>query len=292
MDPATEEKSDHETIPSLEEERQLDFTLDGQTALVTGGNTGIGAAVSRAFGRAGANVAINYIKQEDTANKLADTIRQSGSRAMTVRADISHDKDVRDMFQQVISHFGTVDILINNAGIEADAPLLDMDFEQWRKVMAVNLDGAFLCAREAAREFIRRGVVAERSRAAGKIIFTSSVHEIIPWTGGSNYPASKGGLMLFMKSIAQELAPRKIRVNSIGPGAIKTDINKSDWESPDAEKGVLDLIPYGRWGEPEDIAKVAIWLASDEADYITGTTIYVDGGMLLYPAFMQAGQPR
>jgi glucose 1-dehydrogenase len=164
-----------------------------------------------------------------------------------------------------------------------------MTLAQWQKVIGINLTGAFLCAREAAREFIRRGVVPERSKAAGKIVFVSSVHEVIPWSGHANYAASKGGIMLLMKSVAQELAPHKIRVNSIGPGAIKTRINKSAWETPEAESELLKLIPYDRVGEPADIGKVAVWLASDESDYITGTTIFADGGMLLYPGFSTGG---
>jgi glucose 1-dehydrogenase len=164
-----------------------------------------------------------------------------------------------------------------------------MTLEQWQKVLAVNLTGQFLCAREAAREFIRRGPQPEISAATGKIICMSSVHEVIPWAGHVNYATSKGGIMLLMKSIAQELAPHKIRVNSIGPGAIKTPINKEAWDTPEAAEKLLTLIPYGRIGEPADIGKAAVWLASDEADYVTGITLFADGGMTLYPGFASNG---
>lgn len=164
-----------------------------------------------------------------------------------------------------------------------------MSLEDWHRVIEVNLTGAFLCAREAAKEFVRRGVVRERSAAAGKIIFTSTVHQIIPWARHANYAASKGGMELLMKTIAQELAPHRVRVNSIAPGAIKTDINKKAWQSSEAAADLVKLIPYGRIGEPADIGPVAVWLASDDPDYVTGTTIFVDGGMLLYPGFRTGG---
>lgn len=208
---------------------------------------------------------------------------------MAVRADVSSEEQVSAMYKEVIREYGTIDILVSNSGVQRDANVFDMTLEQWQRVIDINLTGAFLCAREAAREFLRRGVVPERSHAAGKIIFISSVHEVIPWAGHVNYAASKGGVMLLMKSLAQELAPRKIRVNSIGPGAIRTKINREAWETPEAERDLVELIPYKRIGEPEDIAKAAVWLASDEADYITGTTIYADGGMLLYPGFSDGG---
>jgi glucose 1-dehydrogenase len=196
---------------------------------------------------------------------------------------------VKRLFEQTIREFGTVDILINNSGLQKDAPFLEMSLADWQKVIDVNLTGQFLCAREAAREFVRRGIVKERSMAAGKIICISSVHDVIPWAGHVNYAASKGGIMLFMKSIAQELAPKRIRVNSISPGAIKTPINREAWESKEAEEKLLKLIPYGRVGEPEDVARAAVWLASDESDYVHGATLYVDGGMTLYPGFADNG---
>lgn len=260
-----------------------------QTAIVTGANSGIGEGIARAMGSAGARVVINYIVDEEKAFSLVEDIKNGGGEAMTVKADISSEADVQRMFTTVCQRYGSVDILVSNAGIQRDAPLAEMTLEQWLKVLNVNLTGAFLCVREAAREFIRRGVVAERSKSAGKVIFISSVHEVIPWAGHANYATSKGGMMMLMKTAAQELAPRKIRVNSICPGAIKTNINRSAWSTPEEENKLIRLIPSKRVGEPADIGPVAVWLASDDADYITGTSIYVDGGMLLYPGFRTGG---
>lgn len=263
--------------------------LQGQTAVVTGANSGIGEGIALAMGGAGANVAVNYVVNPESAQAVAQKIVDAGGQAVAVHADVSKEDPVKRMFQETIERFGTVDILVSNAGIQRDSKIVDMSLEQWNQVLEVNLTGAFLCAREAAREFSRRGVVPERSCAAGKIIFTSSVHEVIPWAGHANYAATKGGIMMLMKTLAQELAPRKIRVNSIGPGAIKTHINRAAWETPEEARKLLELIPYNRIGEPRDIGPVAVWLASDEADYITGTTIFADGGMLLYPGFRTGG---
>ncbi len=263
--------------------------LAGQTALVTGANSGIGEAIARAMAAAGANVAINYVTDEDGALGMVRDITSAGGRAIAVKADVSSEDQVLAMFRTLYGEFGTIDILVSNAGVQRDAPFPEMTLEQWRFVMGINLTGAFLCAREAAKEFLRRGVVPERSRAAGKIIFTSSVHEVIPWSRHANYASSKGGIAMLMKSIAQELAPHGVRVNSIGPGAIKTNINRKAWSTPEAEAALLELIPYRRVGDPGDIGRIAVWLASDEADYITGTTVYADGGMLLYPGFSTGG---
>lgn len=263
--------------------------LEGQCALVTGGGTGIGAAIAEALATAGATVVINYAKSGEAAGIVAESIRAGGGQALTVRADVSHEPDVLAMFAEAIQTFGTVDILVNNAGIQRDAPLLQMSHADWQRVIAVNLSGQFLCAREAAREFLRRGVVQERSCAAGKIICISSVHQRIPWAGHINYAASKGGVAMLMESLAQELAPQRVRVNSIAPGAIKTDINREAWAQPDDEARLRKLIPYGRVGVAADVAKAAVWLASDDSDYVTGATLYVDGGMTLYPAFRGNG---
>ncbi len=263
--------------------------LKGQKALVTGAGSGIGKAVAIALGKAGAVVAVNYRGNPEPAIEVTKKIGNNGGIAMSIEADVSNEEQVKDMFKKMIKEYGTIDILVNNAGIQKDAPLLDMTLEQWNAVISVNLTGYFLCAREAAREFVRRGVVREISRSAGKIICMSSVHEIIPWAGHCNYTASKGAIKMFMKTIAQELAPEKIRVNNIAPGAIETTINRQAWETPEAEFKLLQLIPYNRVGVPEDIASVAVWLASDEADYIQGTTIVVDGGMCLFPGFATGG---
>jgi glucose 1-dehydrogenase len=263
--------------------------LKDQVALVTGASSGIGEGIAKAMGKAGAKVVVNFSSSENAANEVVQEIKEAGGEARAIRADVSDEEQVLEMFRKTIVQFGTLDILVNNSGVQKDSDFLNMTLKQWQTVIGINLTGAFLCAREASREFMRRGIAPERSKAAGKIIFVSSVHEVIPWAGHVNYAASKGGIMLLMKSMAQELAPHKIRVNSIGPGAIKTNINRKAWETPEAEAELLKLIPYNRVGEPDDIGRVAVWLASDESDYITGTTIFADGGMLLYPGFATGG---
>jgi glucose 1-dehydrogenase len=263
--------------------------LQGQKALVTGANSGIGKAVAIALGEAGADVVVNFVRGEDSAQAVVETISNSGSHALAIHADVSVETQVQAMFARMIEKFGTIDILVNNAGVQQDAPFDQMTLQQWNTVIGINLTGQFLCAREAVREFKRRGVRPEVSVAAGKIICMSSVHEVIPWGGHANYAASKGGVMLLMKSMAQEFAPLRIRINSICPGAIRTPINTAAWNTPEAYKSLLTLIPYQRIGEPEDIGRVAVFLASDQADYITGASIYVDGGMTLYPGFATGG---
>ncbi len=263
--------------------------LEGQVALVTGASSGIGLGVAKALALAGASVGVNHPNTPEPANQVVADIEAAGGKAIALSADVSNEEQVKAMVAQLCEIYGTIDILVANAGLQRDANLVDMTLAQWQFVLNVNLTGQFLCAREAAREFLRRGVIKERSVAAGKIICMSSVHEVIPWAGHCNYAASKGGVMLMMKSLAQELAPRHIRVNSIGPGAIKTPINFSAWATPEAEAELLKLIPYYRVGVPEDIARAAVWLASDESDYVTGTTLFVDGGMTLYPGFSTGG---
>lgn len=266
-----------------------DKKLTGQTAIVTGANSGIGEGIAIALGEAGANVVVNYVVNPDEANAVVEKIKSTGSNAIAVQADVSNEEQVIAMFQQAVTAFGTVDILVNNAGLQRDSPFHEMTLQQWQKVIDVNLTGQFLCSREAIKEFLKRGIITERSVAAGKIICVSSVHQVIPWAGHANYAASKGGIMLLMKSIAQEYAPHKIRINSICPGAIQTPINKTAWDTPEALNSLLELIPYQRIGQPADIGKVAAWLASDESDYITGADIFVDGGMTLYPGFSTNG---
>ena len=263
--------------------------LRGQKALVAGSNSGIGKAVAVALGEAGADVVVNYRSGEEKAQEVVEEIRNFGAQAYAHQADVSHEDQIQAMFQRMIQEFGTVDILINNAGLQKDAPFEEMTLEDWNQVISVNLTGQFLCAREAVREFKRRGVVKEVSCSAGKIICISSVHELIPWAGHVNYAASKGGVMLMMKSIAQEVAPYRIRVNSIAPGAIRTPINTAAWSTPEAYNDLMKLVPYKRIGEPEDIGRAAVWLASDYADYVNGTSLFVDGGMTLYPGFTEGG---
>jgi len=262
--------------------------LEGQKALVTGGNSGIGAALSIAFARAGAAVGINYHENAKQAETLAEAIRREGGEALPLHGDVANEADVHRMFKSFLEAFGRIDILVANAGVQKDAAVTAMTLDQWRAVLDTNLTGAFLCAREAISLFIAQGP-SPISRATGKIICMSSVHQRIPWAGHVNYAASKGGMMLMMQTLAQEVAAKKIRINSIAPGAIRTPINEEVWSDPEALKKLLKLIPCGRIGEPEDVAKAAVWLASDESDYVNGTTLFVDGGMTLYPGFGDNG---
>jgi glucose 1-dehydrogenase len=263
--------------------------LIGQRALVTGANSGIGKAVAIALGQSGADVVVNYVEGDEAASAVAEEIRTSGVRAYAHRADVSSEDQVAAMFARMMQEFGTIDILVSNAGLQRDQAFHEMTLENWNKVLGVNLTGQFLCAREAVREFLRRGVVASVSSAAGKIICMSSVHQEIPWAGHANYASSKGGIKLLMESMAQELAPQRIRVNAIAPGAIRTPINTAAWQTKAAYDRLMTLVPYGRIGEPEDIARAAVWLASDHSDYVVGTTLFVDGGMTLYPGFATGG---
>jgi glucose 1-dehydrogenase len=264
-------------------------TLVGQPALVTGANSGIGRATALGLARAGANVVVNYVTDPASAEEVAHEIESYGAKAITLQADVSKEDEVIAMFAAAIAHFGTLHIAVSNAGLQRDSPFTEMTLEQWNTVIGVNLTGQFLCTREAAREFKKRGVQRDVSVAAGKIICMSSVHQEIPWAGHVNYAASKGGIMLMMKSIAQELAPYRIRVNSVAPGAIRTPINTSAWSTPEAYAELMKLVPYKRIGEPDDIARAVAWLASDAADYVTGATLFVDGGMTLYPGFATGG---
>jgi glucose 1-dehydrogenase len=266
----------------------VEINLKGQVAIVTGANSGIGEGIARAMAEAGATVVINYVSRPEEAEKIVAEIRERGGKASSAKADVSDEQQVVAMFEAVRREFGTVDILVNNAGIQKDAAIQDMTLEQWQQVIDVNLTGQFLCAREAVREFLRRDK-SDLSKALGKIICISSVHQEIPWAGHANYAASKGGIKLLMETLAQELAPQRIRVNAIAPGAIKTPINHDAWSTPEAEKQLLKLIPYGRVGTTDDIAKAAVWLASDESDYVTGATLFVDGGMSLFPGFRTGG---
>ena len=273
------------------------YSLKGQIALVTGASSGIGEAAARYLAKAGASVVVNYHSEQEEAEKIVrEIISEAGEsntegvpKAIAIGANVAKEDEVKAMFAQTIDTFGTIDILVNNAGLQKDAAFVDMTLEDWNLVIGVNLTGQFLCAREAVKEFLRRGVKPDISRAAGKIICMSSVHQVIPWAGHANYATSKGGIDMLMKSMAQELAPQKIRINSIAPGAIETQINTSAWSTPEMKEKLLKLIPAGRVGMPEDIGKALVWLASDDSDYVTGTTLFVDGGMTLYPAFSKGG---
>jgi glucose 1-dehydrogenase len=272
-------------LPDIPYER----VLEGQPALVTGANSGIGQAVALGLARAGADVVVNYVANAPAADEVAHQISQAGRKAITLKADVSREDEVEAMFEAAAREFGTLHIVVANAGLQRDAPFEQMSLEAWNAVLAVNLTGQFLSARAAVREFIRRGPDPSISCATGKLIHMSSVHQKIPWAGHANYAASKGGVMMLMASLAQEVAPRRIRVNAIAPGAIRTAINTSAWSTPAAYADLMRLVPYKRIGQPDDIARAAVWLASDAADYVTGATLFVDGGMTLYPGFSQGG---
>lgn len=268
----------------------MEKKLKDQVAVITGGSSGIGAGCAKSLAGEGAIVVVNYSSAgtKEKADKVLEQITSAGGRGISYQCDVSKEEEVVKMFADVIKQFGTVDILINNAGLQRDAKFEEMSLDDWNFVIGVNLTGQFLCAREAVREFLRRGDNG-KSKSIGKIICMSSVHEVIPWAGHVNYAVSKGGVMMLMKSIAQEYAPKKIRVNSIAPGAIATAINKANWDSKEDMNELLTLVPYKRIGQPEDIGRAAVWLASDDADYVTGTTLFIDGGMLLYPGFEDNG---
>ena len=269
--------------------QDLPSLLAGQKALVTGSSSGIGKGVAIALAKAGADIVINYAGSKERAEEAAQEITALGRQAIVQKADVSDEGQVQAMFKTAIEAFGTLDIVVCNAGLQRDACFADMTLDAWNKVIGTNLTGQFLCSREAIREFLRRGVRKEVSCASGKIICMSSVHEVIPWSGHANYAASKGGVMLMMKSIAQEYAAQRVRINSICPGAIRTPINKEAWETPEAYEKLMDVVPYKRIGEPQDIGHTAVWLASDLADYVNGTSIFVDGGMTLFPGFTTNG---
>jgi glucose 1-dehydrogenase len=260
-----------------------------QTVIVTGASSGIGQGIAIAFGQQGANVVVNYHSDEEGAAYTLETIKKGGGNGYICKADVSNEEEVTSMFKQAIDAYSSIDVLINNAGIQKDSAFADMSLSEWNKVISTNLTGYFLCAREAIKHFNKHEQVDAQAKAIGNIIFISSVHDIIPWAGHVNYASSKGGILMLLKSLALEVAPKKIRVNGISPGAIATDINEDVWKDEAKKKELMKLIPYKRIGLPEDVAKVAVWLASHDSDYITGTTIYVDGGMTLYPGFVDNG---
>ncbi|MEO6286348.1 MAG: SDR family oxidoreductase [Dyadobacter sp.] len=270
-----------------------DLKFKDQVVIVTGSSSGIGKACAVHFANHGAKVVINYNSNAHEGMQVLDEIVSNGGSAILVKADVSREDDVKALFAEAVSRYGKVDVLVSNAGLQKDSSFLEMTLEQWQKVIDVNLTGQFLCCREAARQFVKQQENAQEVNhselSIGKIILMSSVHDVIPWAGHVNYAASKGGIMMFMKSISQELAPHKIRVNSVSPGAIKTPINKEVWSDPDKYKGLLQLIPYKRIGTPEDVAKAVAWLSSDDSDYVNGETLYIDGGMTLYPEFADNG---
>jgi len=260
--------------------------LHGEVALITGAASGIGRAVAIELAAAGARVVVNDLgSARSKSQAVVAEIEKSGGSALAIDADIGSEAEVGRMFDQIRERLGGLQILVNNAGIERNHPIAEMPVAAWRQVIDVNLTGQFLCARGAVREFLRGPMELPERKARGKIICMSSVHQTIPWADHANYAASKGGVMLLVKSLAQELAAKRIRVNAVAPGAIRTPINHAAWADEAARAALLRLIPYGRIGVPEDVARAVLWLASDASDYVTGTTIVVDGGMSLYPAF-------
>ncbi|HEY2021718.1 SDR family oxidoreductase [Paraburkholderia sp.] len=266
----------------------MEKLLANQVALITGASSGIGYGVAKALANAGAAVALNYHSHAESAERLASEIENAGGSAFAVQADVADPDQVANMFDASRARFGGIDIVIANAGLQKDSAFAEMTLDDWNLVLSTNLTGQFLTCQAAVKEFRRRGQTPA-SKALGKIICISSVHELIPWSGHVNYAASKGGIRMLMQSLAQEVAPECIRVNSIAPGAIRTPINKDAWDTQEALDKLLQLIPYGRVGDVDDIGKAAVWLASDESDYVVGTTLFVDGGMTLYPGFAGNG---
>ncbi len=264
-------------------------SLAGHAAIVTGASSGIGLAVGEAVAAAGAAVVVNYHAQAEPAEELAQRITAQGGRAIAVQADVSEEAEVLRLFDQAAAAFGRIDLLVSNSGVQKDAAIGEMTLADWNTVIGINLTGQFLCAREAVKRFRAQSEQGRPARSAGVIVAMSSVHEIIPWAGHINYASAKGGVRMLTRSLAQEVAADGIRVNAVAPGAIRTPINKEAWDSKEALEKLLRLIPYGRIGEPEDVARAVVWLASDEADYVTGTTLFVDGGMSLYPEFRDNG---
>lgn len=258
--------------------------------IVTGASSGIGQGVAIAFGKQGASVVVNYNSDQEGAEKTLSEIEKAGGSGFIYQADVSEEMEVKGLFEKSIAQFGGFDILINNAGIQMDNSFAEMSLAEWKGVMDTNLTGQFLCAREAIRHFqSQTSADTNTGTCKGNIIFISSVHDIIPWAGHVNYAASKGGILMLMKSLALEVAPQKIRINAISPGAVATDINEEVWSDEKQRNELLKLIPYKRIGNVDDIGKVATWLGSDDSDYVIGTTIYVDGGMTLYPGFENNG---
>lgn len=278
------------TVPNEMPPAPIDRVLVGQKALVTGASKGLGQAIAIGFAQAGADVLVNYYSDPEGAKHTAKVIEEHGGKAVLFKADTAREDEVKAMFECMIDTFGRLDICVPNSGIQLNAPIDQMTLAQWQRVIDVNLTGMFLCARESIRLFKKQGIDRTISYSAGKLIFMSSVHDLIPWEGHVNYAAAKGGIMLMMKSIAQEVAHLKIRVNAVSPGAIRTPMNVEKLTSQEIyERVLLRLIPYKRIGEPEDVARATVWLASDQSDYVHGITIYIDGGMTLYPGFIGAG---
>lgn len=260
----------------------MEIRLTGKRALVTGGNSGIGAAIATELAKAGAKVAINYVSHPEVADQMAQEIQHDGGEAITIQADVSSYDAVSRMFTKLDEQWGGIDILINNAGIDGvKADGWDGELKDWQAVISINLMGSFYCARQALKRMV--------PQKSGVILSTSSVHEVIAWTGHSAYTTSKAGMSMLTKTLAQEAAPYGVRVLALAPGAIKTTINQNVWDNPKGLHDLLEKIPLNRIGEPEEVARMAVVLVSDVASYVTGRTIFVDGGMTDYPDFAHGG---
>lgn len=260
----------------------MEIRLDGRRALVTGARSGIGRAIAIALGGAGARVAVNHLSHPDDAGQVVEAIRGAGGTALAARADVSDPVQVAAMFAELDRAWGGVDLVVCNAGIQGPSVAIwESDVADWRRVLDVNLTGAFVCAREGLRRMVPQG--------RGVVLMISSVHEIVPWTGHAAYAASKAGLGMLARTLAQEAAPHGVRVLSLAPGAIRTPINEAVWSDPAQREDLLDKIPMRRIGDPGEIARLALALVSDAGSYVTGTTVYADGGMTTYPSFMHGG---
>jgi glucose 1-dehydrogenase len=247
--------------------------LQGKTAVVTGAGTGIGQAIALAFAKEGASVVVDYVGNASVAEDTLKKLKAMGCKAIGVAADVSNPDQVSALFQQTLAAFGRLDIMVNNAGIEKKFAFVDYPFEEWQKILAVNLTGTFLCSQGAARQMIAQG-------GGGRIINISSIHEDLAFPLNAPYTATKGGIRMLMRTIAVELAPHQITVNNIGPGAIFTPIDLDVENDAKLNDQILAEIPMGRWGKPEEVAQLAVYLASDDAAYVTGSTHFIDGGML------------
>ena len=247
--------------------------LDNKVAIITGAATGIGQAIAITMAREGASVVVDYVGKPGTADDTIHQIESAGGKTLAVEADVSQPDQVANLIGSAVSTFGKLDIFVNNAGIEYKHPITEFPLDQWNKIIAVNLTGPFLCIQAAAKQMMTQG-------GAGRIINISSVHQDLPMPTNAPYCASKGGLRMLMRTVAVELGPHGITVNNIGPGAVYTSIDADVQANPEMEQALLAEIPLGRWGQPVEIANLAVFLASDDAAYITGSTYYIDGGML------------